>query len=248
MIEISVDRDGFVKIPIKDKPFVILKNVLIIFTINEELADEIIKEFLQKGTSIAQLMFFNYDIYNEDITSFKKGLEKIFYHCIFINNDFVDNVRIFNVSSVHSKAIDEQIISSAKKITKNNGTKWPTVDDTHIKLSSFNTSASVNGEDIIIAYFYEIDLNSTDTELHIPIEGIPDGYPEVGEDGEILTYEKIIYYHNDWYRWPFIKNISRFYGDFISTESVGDNTLTIRSYKITKTEISAVGDSDESTE
>ena len=136
-------------------------------------------------------------------------------------------------------------MSSSKKITKNDGAKWPTCDDTHIKLSSFNTTASVNGEDITITYFYEIGLSSDDTELHIPLEEIPEGYPDTdSETGESLTYEKIIYYHNDWYRWPFVKNISRFYGDFISTEAVNDNTLTVRAYKITNIEISVVGGED----
>lgn len=239
MLEISVNKAGFVKIPLENQPIVRLQNTIIVFSMNEEIANLIIDNFLNKGSEIEQVILYNYDTYNLDTESFKKGLEKIFYHSIFINNDYVKNIKIMNKDSVFYNATNEQINLSSKKITKLDGEKWPSVKDTSIKINSFNMASSTSDDEA--TYFYEVNVSSTQTEDHIPIEGIPDGYPEHDEEGLPLTYETVIYYHNDWYKWPLVKNISYSFGGMIVTDTGEDNTLTVRSYKVIKTEILPIG-------
>lgn len=192
-----------------------------------------------------QIFIYNYDEF-QDIESYKKGLEKLFYNCIFINNKFVNNVYVFNVKEDFHNATNEQILASQKKITKNNGEKWPIVDKTAVKLLSFITTTGFDGPDNSISYFCELTQEYKITTVETPLDYVPDGYPDTDEEGLPISYKQVDYYENYFYGWPVVKNIANFYGGFIFTSSANDVTMTVRAYRFLRTEYVQIGGESES--
>lgn len=244
MLEISIDGSSEIIEKHESLPLIEVNNAAVIFSFNEEVADAVIEEYVLPKERVDSIFIYNYDDY-QDIESYKKGLEKLFFNCIFKNNDFVNNVFVLNLNEDFYNATKEQILASQKKITKLDGTKWPDVDTTNIKILSWVSIAAFDGKDLNTSFFAEISREYKQTTVETPLDYIPEGYAETDETGTAVSYTQVDYYDNYYYTWPIVKNVSNFYRKFIFGSSSNDSTLTARAYKLVRTEYVKTGSGGE---
>lgn len=247
-LEIHNDQpEEWISSPYPNKPILIVKDTLFIFTLNDELTDFLINDIMESNL-VEEIFVYNIDFYNDNYTDFQKQLEKLFFYIIFKNQNYVNKFYILNYIEEMQNVTNTQIELSKRKITKNNGEYFPN-ENTSKLVKSIEGCISFSGNTIYETYFSETSISEKDIEVETVLDYVPDGYPEYGESSTgiptKLVYKQIDTYHHKYLNMPITKNVTDFFQSFINTQSFHTQTITVDGYYLVNTRYEPINDSTE---